>query len=75
MSALSPLVRYDQDPLRCLADIYRQLRDEGVRYAPEIDAYVVPRHDDRWDGVVAMSSTATVPTFPPTGREATPPFG
>jgi cytochrome P450 len=46
MSALSPLVSHDQDSLRCPADIYRQLRDEGVRYAPEIDAYVVARHDD-----------------------------
>jgi cytochrome P450 len=46
MSALSPLVSHDQDSLRCPADIYRQLRDEGVRYAPEIDAYVVSRHDD-----------------------------
>jgi hypothetical protein len=32
--------------LRCPANIYRQLSDEGVRYAPEIDAYVVSRHDD-----------------------------
>jgi cytochrome P450 len=46
MSALSPLARHDQDSLRCPAGIYRQLRDEGVRYAPEIDAYVVARHDD-----------------------------
>ena len=36
MSALSPLVSHDQDALQCPADIYRQLRDEGVRYAPEI---------------------------------------
>ena len=46
MSALSPLVRHDQDSLRCPADIYRQLRDEGVRYAPEIDAYVVSGRGD-----------------------------
>jgi cytochrome P450 len=46
MSALSPLVSHNQDALRCPAGIYRQLRDEGVRYAPEIDAYVVSRHDD-----------------------------
>src|ERR1700685_1300515 len=46
MSALSPLVRDDQDSLRCPAGIYRQLREEGVHYAPEIDAYVVARHDD-----------------------------
>jgi cytochrome P450 len=46
MSALSPLVSHDQDSLRCPADIYRRLRDEGVRYAPEIDAYVVSRQDD-----------------------------
>jgi cytochrome P450 len=46
MSALSPLVSHDLDSLRCPAGIYRQLRDEGVRYAPEIDAYVVSRHDD-----------------------------
>jgi cytochrome P450 len=46
MSALSPLVGHDQDSLRCPGGIYRQLRDEGVRYAPEIDAYVVSRHDD-----------------------------
>jgi len=46
MSALSPLVSHDQDALRCPADIYRQLRDGGVRYVPEIDAYVVSRHDD-----------------------------
>jgi cytochrome P450 len=46
MSALSPLVSQDQDSLRCPADVYRQLRDEGVRYAPEIDAYVVSRQDD-----------------------------
>ncbi|MDX6420742.1 MAG: hypothetical protein QOG28_5362 [Trebonia sp.] len=46
MSALSPLVSHDQDSLRCPADIYRQLRDEGVRYAPEIDAYVVSRRGD-----------------------------
>lgn len=46
MSALSPLVSHDQDSLRCPADIYRQLRGQGVRYAPEIGAYVVSRHDD-----------------------------
>ncbi|HEY6492476.1 MAG TPA: cytochrome P450 [Trebonia sp.] len=46
MSALSPLVSHDQDSLRCPADIYRRLRDEGVHYAPEIDAYVVARQDD-----------------------------
>src|ERR1700749_3821092 len=46
MSALSPLVSHDQESLRCHAGIYRQLRDEGVRYAPEVDAYVVSRHDD-----------------------------
>jgi cytochrome P450 len=46
MSALSPLVGHDQDSLRCPADIYRQLRAEGVHYAPEIDAYVVSQHDD-----------------------------
>jgi len=46
MSAMSPLVSHDQDALRCPADIYRQLRDGGVRYAPEVDAYVVSRHDD-----------------------------
>ena len=46
MSAMSPLVSHDQDALRCPADIYRQLRHEGVRYAPEIDAYVVAQHDD-----------------------------
>ena len=46
MSARSPLVSHDQDALRCPADIYRQLRADGVRYAPEIDAYVVSQHDD-----------------------------
>jgi cytochrome P450 len=46
MSALSPLASHDQDSLRCPADIYRQLRDEGVHYAAEIDAYVVSRQED-----------------------------
>jgi cytochrome P450 len=46
MSALSALVSHDQDSLRCPADIYRELRGEGVRYAPEPDAYMVARHDD-----------------------------
>jgi cytochrome P450 len=46
MSALSPLASHDQDSLRCPAGIYRQLREEGVHYAAEIDAYVVSRHDD-----------------------------
>jgi cytochrome P450 len=46
VTALSPLVAHDQDSLRCPADVYRQLRDEGVHYAPEVDAYVVSRHED-----------------------------
>jgi cytochrome P450 len=46
MSALSPLVGHEQDSLRCPAGVYQQLRDEGVQYAAEIDAYVISRHDD-----------------------------
>jgi cytochrome P450 len=46
VSALSSLVAHDQDALRCPAPAYRQLREEGVSYAPEIDAFVVSRHDD-----------------------------
>lgn len=46
MSALSPLVALDQDALRCPAGAYEELREQGVHYAPEIDAYVVARHED-----------------------------
>jgi cytochrome P450 len=46
VTALSPLVTHDQDSLRCPAGVYQQLRDEGVHYAPEVDAFVVSRHED-----------------------------
>ncbi len=46
MSALAPLVALDQDALRCPAGAYEELRGHGVHYAPEIDAYVVSRHED-----------------------------
>ncbi|MFW3169572.1 cytochrome P450 [Geodermatophilus sp. CPCC 206100] len=46
MSALSPLVELEPEALRCPAGVYERLRDEGVHYAPEIDAFVVARHDD-----------------------------
>jgi cytochrome P450 len=46
MTALSPLVDLDRDALRCPAPVYQALREEGVHYAPEIDAFVVARHDD-----------------------------
>lgn len=46
MPALSQLVALDQDILRCPADTYEELRRRGVHHAPEIDAYVVARHDD-----------------------------
>lgn len=46
MSGLSRLVALDQDALRCPAGIYEQLRARGVHYAPEVDAFVVARHDD-----------------------------
>jgi cytochrome P450 len=46
MTALLPLVALDQDALRCPADVYAELRQLGVHYAPEVDAYVVSRHED-----------------------------
>lgn len=46
MTALSRLVALDQEALRCPAGVYEELREKGVHYAPEIDAYVVARHDD-----------------------------
>lgn len=42
MTALSPLITLDQDSLRCPAAVYEQLRDEGVRYAPEVAGMVTP---------------------------------
>jgi cytochrome P450 len=46
MSTLSPLVALEQDALRCPAGVYEELRERGVHYAAEIDAFVVARHDD-----------------------------
>jgi cytochrome P450 len=46
LTALSPLVGLEQDALRCPAPVYAQLRERGVHYAEEIDAYVVSRHED-----------------------------
>jgi cytochrome P450 len=68
VSALSPLVAHDQDSLRCPAPAYLKLREEGVSYAPEIDAFVVARHDDvvrvLRDGQT-FSSRNTVGRIPP----------
>jgi cytochrome P450 len=46
MTALTKLLELDQDALRCPAGVYEELRARGVHYAPEIDAYVVARHED-----------------------------
>ncbi|NEK56958.1 cytochrome P450 [Geodermatophilus sabuli] len=46
MTALSPLVELDPDAVRDPAGVYEQLRERGVHHAPEIDAFVVARHDD-----------------------------
>lgn len=46
MTALSSLVALDQEALRCPAGVYEELRAKGVHYAPELDAYVVSRHED-----------------------------
>lgn len=43
---LQDLVNLDQDALRRPADVYTRLRERGVHYAPEVDAYVVSRHED-----------------------------
>lgn len=43
---LADLVALDPDALRCPADAYAGFRERGVHYAPEVDAYVVARHDD-----------------------------
>jgi cytochrome P450 len=43
---LADLVALDPDALRCPADAYADFRERGVHYAPEVDAYVVARHDD-----------------------------
>jgi cytochrome P450 len=46
MTTLTKLVELDQDTLRCPADVYAELRQQGVHYAAEIDAYVVSRQED-----------------------------
>jgi cytochrome P450 len=46
VTALSSLVALDQEALRCPAGVYEELRAKGVHYAPELDAYVVSRHED-----------------------------
>ncbi|MFD1518508.1 cytochrome P450 [Pseudonocardia yunnanensis] len=43
---LADLVALDQDGLRCPAEAYERMRERGVHYAPEVDAYVVSRHAD-----------------------------
>lgn len=43
---LADLVALRPEALRCPADAYAGLRERGVHYAPEVDAYVVARHDD-----------------------------
>jgi cytochrome P450 len=44
--SLQSLVDLDPEQRRCPYPTYGQLRDEGVRFAPELDAYVVSRYDD-----------------------------
>jgi cytochrome P450 len=44
--ALSQLVALEQEHLRRPAEVYARLRELGVHYAPEVDAFVVARHDD-----------------------------
>jgi cytochrome P450 len=46
MTALSSLVALDNETLRCPAGVYEDLRAKGVHYAPEVDAFVVSRHED-----------------------------
>ena len=46
MPGLASLVALDQDAVRSPAGIYAELRDRGVHYAPELDAFVVARHED-----------------------------
>jgi len=43
---LSQLVALEQEYLRHPAEVYARLRERGVHYAPEVDAFVVARHDD-----------------------------
>jgi cytochrome P450 len=43
---LSDLVALDPEALRCPADAYTGFRERGVHYAPEVDAFVIARHDD-----------------------------
>ena len=40
------LTRLQPETLRCPWPVYQELRDRGVFYAPEVDAYVVSRHRD-----------------------------
>lgn len=69
MTALSSLVAREQNFLRCPAGVYRQLRDEGVHYAPEIDAFVVSRYEDvvrvLRDGTTFSSRNAVGRILPP----------
>lgn len=46
MPALSQLVALEQEHLRRPAEVYAQLRERGVHYAPEVDAFVISGHDD-----------------------------
>ena len=43
---LSDLVELANETLRVPDLVYQELRDRGVHYAPEVDAYVVARHAD-----------------------------
>lgn len=44
--SVDELVRLQPDTLRCPWPIYGDLRNRGVFYSPEIDAYIVSRHPD-----------------------------
>ncbi|MTV27511.1 cytochrome P450 [Nitriliruptoraceae bacterium ZYF776] len=44
--SLEALVGLDPAERRCPYHTYAQLREAGVRYAPELDAYVVSRYED-----------------------------
>jgi cytochrome P450 len=43
---LEDLVGLDRSTLRCPHATYAQLREDGVRYAAELEAYVVSRYED-----------------------------
>lgn len=69
MTALAKLVALDRETLRCPAGVYEELRQRGVHYAEEIDAYVLARHQDvvrvLRDGRTFSSRNAVGRVLPP----------